>query len=484
MIMFAEGYYHTQIHPYASWMTEELRGSQHSLGMWTSLLISTVSAGSLLSARAWAMLSNKFGRKRCLLFGLLVCAASTALQAFSQNFWFIVAIRFVGGVMNSNQNVMKVMVREIHQQAKADDSRAFALITSAFGVANMAGPSIGGLLFGRLADAGILHSWSLPMFCVTVLYILALLGVAIGLPDTTQPRRLILPSESPKRPDAAGRSLLRNSSFLMLLLSGGICSYVWVGWEVAYPLLARQSQEDGGEGWNSPAIGWTFFAGSVALVIWSAAVIPFMLRRCSMMQLYGVQWALSVVTLVCFPRLLSWVLSTGADPHSGLVHFLNYGAQILISVLIGTSGIPIQLLINSQAADSPGQLAIANSHLFVVQSIARALSPLVTGPLCKGPTEADGLWEALPFDHLALVGGLVTSVIFLHGWLLRRRAQTQLEETPAAPQVQLVCVVPSKETGDDVMSPKRTLSLKLTESAVTESDEFNAARTTEENSTV
>merc|ERR1719230_662125 len=83
IIMFTEGYYATHVFPYVAWMAADLRGNQQNVGLYSGLLYTCQSLGTLATAVMWARTSNKYGRRICLLTGLVSNVIATAVVAAS-----------------------------------------------------------------------------------------------------------------------------------------------------------------------------------------------------------------------------------------------------------------------------------------------------------------------------------------------------------------------------------------------------------------
>jgi len=190
---------------------------------------------------------------------------------------------------------------------------------------------------------------------------------------------------------------------------GGGHSYVLLGWELVYPLLARLRRSAGGEAWGTPEIGCTFLVGSVGLVLYSLLLFPRLAARTGIARLWMCHWALPLLAMPAFPRVLEWMVRAGASSASTPVRLWNYAVQLAVSVLLGSQFISLQLLLNGYVAEEPDPqrlLAVANSYMVSTQALVRAVSPLVSGSLF---TLGIGDWKstfgaALPIDHLALVG--------------------------------------------------------------------------------
>mmetsp|Transcript_65206 Transcript_65206/g.204335 ORF Transcript_65206/g.204335 Transcript_65206/m.204335 type:complete len:414 (+) Transcript_65206:152-1393(+) len=408
-------------------MAEDLRGSEESLGTFTGLLYTAPSCGMLLSAVVWARASNTYGRRWCLLLGLSSNVAMTMAIALCTDYWAIVGLRLLSGLLNNNLSAVRTTLRERFAVAGGEEERrAFSLLTVSFGVSSVAGPSLGGMLYGQSpAGAGLLQPWSPPMLTCTGFYFACLVVVALLLPETADFQELRKPPSGGGLA-AAGEGgqevpLLRRGRFLLLLAMGGGHSYVLLGWELVYPLLARLRRSAGGEGWGTPEIGCTFLIGSAGLVLYSLLVFPRLAARTSVSRLWMYHWALPLLAMPVFPRALEWMVRAGVSSASMPVRLWNYAMQLLVSVLLGSQFISLQLLLNSYVAEQPDSqrlLAVANSYMVSMQALVRATSPLVTGSLFTLGIHGD--WKdifgaALPIDHLALVGlasGILCALAF------------------------------------------------------------------------
>lgn len=408
-IMFSEGFYATQIFPYVSWMTQDLRGNEVSLGTFTGLLYTAQSCGSLSSAYMWAKASNTYGRKKCLIVGLLCSVVTTFAIAFSTNYWTTFTLRLLSGLLNNNLSIVRTSLRESFASESEDDTSAFSMLSVAFGASCVAGPSLGGLLFGQQpTQMSILHAWSPPMLLCTMFYLSSVVVVQTCFPETKNSReKTSLEQTSEMDKEQRPVLLLRQPSFLMLLAMGGGHSYVFTGWELVYPLYARLQRFEGGEQWKTSQIGITFLVGSLGLMSYAPFLYPKFAKGTTVLHLWICQWILPLIAMPLFCRALSYMVASNVDSQSLPLVVLNYGSQLVVSVLLGSQFISIQLLLNqyvAQAQDPSTLLAIANSYLVTTQGIVRAVSPLVTGSLFTLGRHGILTGVSLPFDHLSLVG--------------------------------------------------------------------------------
>merc|ERR1712113_361251 len=106
-------------------------------------------------------------------------------------------------------------------------------------------------------------------------------------------------------------------------------------------------------------------------------------------------------------------LSNGLACRSPAVLALNYSSQAVVSMLLGSGFISIQLLLNeyvSAMPDAKTLLSLANSLLVSTQALVRAVSPIATGSLFTIGLRSEevhsdsSLSRSLPFDSLTLMG--------------------------------------------------------------------------------
>jgi len=419
LVMFAEAFYATQIFPYCSTMTETLRGSTGLIGLYTGLLYTSQSLGMLLSAYAWAAASNRYGRRKCLMLGVSFNIVTSFLLACSTEYWITVLLRLAAGLTNNNLSIVRTSLREFFMQQEADDTTAFSMLSVAFGAASIVGPSVGGLLYTKLPGVGTFFpSWAPPFILCMAMYWISLAVIVAWLPETANldhgSKPKVMKVEK-KLNSSRVRRLLREAKFILLLVMAGGHSYIFTGWELVYPLFARLHVEAGGEEWLTSDIGLTFLVGSIGLMSYSLLVYPKMAKLMPTIHLWIWQWVPPIVIMPLFPRLVQHALMHGFNHKGCILRLLNFGAQLVVSILLGSKFISVQLLLNSYVAGQQELLALANGYLVSTQAMVRAMSPLVTGSLFTFGVHGHITGPALPFDHLALAGlvcGVACAIAF------------------------------------------------------------------------
>lgn len=115
-------------------------------------------------------------------------------------------------------------------------------------------------MYGWPMGVSWLQPWAAPQLIGLGLYLLAFIFTSIFVVETAD---LSLSSEA-RRQITKGVQLSKDEYFVYFFLMVLGHSYVFTGWEVGYPLLARNVS---GESWTPSMIGLTFFIGSVGLLL-------------------------------------------------------------------------------------------------------------------------------------------------------------------------------------------------------------------------
>merc|ERR1719284_1023398 len=133
------------------------------IGYFTGLIYTAKYTGMLLMAYPWARLSDRMGRRPSLLLSTFSCMICNLLMAFTDDYWMMVALRMVCGLLNANNSLSRTSLREAFSRNNRDDTQAFSSVSTSYAVSSLLGPSLGGLLYGKVFRT----SWTLPWLLVT-----------------------------------------------------------------------------------------------------------------------------------------------------------------------------------------------------------------------------------------------------------------------------------------------------------------------------
>lgn len=81
----------------------------------------------MFSNPLWSLLSDRIGRKACLILGLMGTAVSMLAFGVSQNLAWAIISRSVCGIMNGNNPIARTVVGELSDITGVDKAKAFSL---------------------------------------------------------------------------------------------------------------------------------------------------------------------------------------------------------------------------------------------------------------------------------------------------------------------------------------------------------------------
>ena len=134
------------IFSYVAWMVLDfgLVDNRDEVGFYAGFLGGSFFAGQFASSYAWGVLSDRYGKRICLIAGSTGTLITCLAFGFSFSFWFAVLTRFLGGLLNGNIGIAKAYIGVATTKESAH--KAFGLFGLMWGVGALAGSFYGGLL--------------------------------------------------------------------------------------------------------------------------------------------------------------------------------------------------------------------------------------------------------------------------------------------------------------------------------------------------
>lgn len=359
-----------------------------------SLLFTSYMAVTGLAMLVTGTISSRIGPKRTLLGGLALVVVFSALAGSSGTIGEIVGFRAGWGL--GNALFIATALATIVGASSGGVAGAIILYEAALGIGIATGPLLGGLLGGV--------SWRGPFFGVAVLMAVAVVAVAVFLPEVPKPARATTPLDPFRALRHRGllavavTALLYNVGFFTLL------AYT------PFPLDL-----------GIYAVGLVFFGWGACLAVSSVLLAPRLQRR--------------VGTV---PGIL---LALGLFAVDLAVMALLTGSQAVLAVCVVLAGLPLGL-VNTLITEAvmlvaPVERSTASAAYSFVRFGGGAVAPWLAGRL------GESLSPHVPFAVGAaavLVGVLVLAASHRHLGRLPGRAAVGGHEVQPSVQAQAVTV--------------------------------------------
>ncbi|KAI1739605.1 major facilitator superfamily domain-containing protein [Xylaria scruposa] len=207
---FSEPIAFNSILAYTYVMVKDLRGGEDpDTAFYAGLLVSAYAVAEALTAIGWGALSDRYGRKPVVLFGLGGVAISSLIFGLAKNYWVALLARFVGGALNGNVAVMQTMVAEMVKVPEHEPA-AYASQPFVWTLGGIIGSAMGGFLaqpatfYPSLFPAdGIFgrYPYLLPNLVSVVAIVIAILQGMIFL-EETNPRGKLFHGDTKEAPEA------------------------------------------------------------------------------------------------------------------------------------------------------------------------------------------------------------------------------------------------------------------------------------------
>ncbi len=367
--------------------------SKFNVGMTdVGVLFAAFSISSFAGSTIGGALTDRFGRKGIIMFGLIASSFSTVAMGLINSFqvFFFLAL-FVGILTDVAGPAHQAMIADILPEEKRADGYGILRVT--FNLSVVIGPAIGGLLASR--------SYLLLFLSDAVISLLTVILIAIFLPETKPLAHPDAPKETMARTFAGYGQVFRNAAFMLFL--GAVMLQVFTYMNMNTTLGVYLRNEHG-----TPESGYGLLLSINAAMV---VLMQFPITR----------------RITKYPPMLIMAIGTFLY----VIGFSMYGfistyALFVIAMIIITIGEMIvspvaQALIASFAPEEMRgrYMAVAGFSW----GIPFALGPYLAGLIMDGP-QPHLLWYA------AGVIGMLSTFAFLGLYRVKQNQENKLETMP------------------------------------------------------
>ncbi|MFS1511952.1 MFS transporter [Chengkuizengella sp. SCS-71B] len=140
--------------PLMAIFVQGMHGNSEWLAFYVGLVSSITGFSNMIASPILGRLSDRIGSEKILFIALLGAALTSFPQAFVNNVWQLLVLRFfmgifIGGLLPSVNSLLRKFIPE------GMESRAYGFNTSALALGNMLGPITGGFIAGFITIPGL-----------------------------------------------------------------------------------------------------------------------------------------------------------------------------------------------------------------------------------------------------------------------------------------------------------------------------------------
>ncbi|WP_019913010.1 MFS transporter [Paenibacillus sp. HW567] len=252
----------------------------HIGGSVVGLLVAAFSLTQLIVSPFAGGLSDKMGRKKIIVGGLVVFALSELLFGLAHSTWMLFAARMLGGV-GAAMIMPAVMAYVADTTSMEERAKGMGLINAAITTGFIIGPGIG----GYLAELGI----RVPFFTAAAVAALVAVVSVIVLPESRSNAQLATARSSQENKESLGAQLMRSyrEPYFFGLLIVFVLSFGLANYETVFGLFV-----DHKFGFSPKDIAFVLTFGSISGAVIQITAFSWILKR------FGENRVISVSLLV------------------------------------------------------------------------------------------------------------------------------------------------------------------------------------------
>ncbi|MFE7551497.1 multidrug effflux MFS transporter [Streptomyces gardneri] len=331
----------------------EVTGALHAPAATVQLTLTACLAGMALGQLVVGPMSDKWGRRRPLLAGMVVYVLATAVCALAPTAELLIGFRLLQGLAGAAGIVIaRAVVRDLYDGVEM--ARFFSTLMLISGVAPIVAPLIGGQIL-RITD------WRGVFYVLTVIGVLLTLVVWRFLGETLPPER--------RHEGGVGdalrtmRGLLADRVFAGYMLTGGLAFAALFAYISASPYVVQEIY-----GASPQTFSLLFGVNSIGLVVVGQINGKLLVGRVSLDKALG--WGIGTILLASVALVL---MTTGVFGEVGLVP-VAAGLFVLMSAMgLALPNTNAQALMRTPHAAGSASALLGTSS-FLIGAVA---SPLV-----------------------------------------------------------------------------------------------------------
>ena len=273
----------TIVIPFLTYFVQDLASAEGIIDigrrdLWVGIVISCYSLAQFIFTPILGSLSDSYGRRPIIIFGLISNSIFFIVFGLSQSLSMALVARFLAGAGNGNIAVARAYIGDISKPGEI--SRRMGMIGAAFGLGFMIGPFIGGLLSDPAISIGGIfdttfwekYPYLLPCIFSSILSMISLFLAIIWLPESlsknSRNNKIDSPLKEIKNIFDNLINVLKFSQISTLILANFLFMFGFSMMHGTFILFTAMEVENGGLGFTEMQNGWVFaFIGVIGVII-------------------------------------------------------------------------------------------------------------------------------------------------------------------------------------------------------------------------
>ena len=414
----------TIVIPFLTYFIQDLASAEGivdigSRDLWVGVVISCYSLAQFIFTPILGSLSDNYGRRPIIIFGLISNSIFFIVFGLSQSLSMALIARFLAGAGNGNIAVARAYIGDISEPSEI--SRRMGMIGAAFGLGFMIGPFIGGLLSDPATSIGgifdttfwLKYPYLLPCIFSSILSLISLLLAIKWLPESLSEEYRNSQSESPlKEIRNIFDNLISVSKFPQistLIFANFLFMFGFSMMHGTFILFTAMEIENGGLGFSEMQNGWIFaFIGVIGVII-QGGLIGKLTDRFSMknLMLFGtILCGLGITSLPYVPSSTSWFIFLSSAALAAGNALFSPTQSSLLTFATNDSGYELGAVMGAQEGYS---------------ALARIIGPLLAAYIWSETVEGIGLWT---YHTCFRVAGLIFILALILQMKIKINSQT------------------------------------------------------------
>ncbi|GAU33367.1 hypothetical protein TSUD_364920 [Trifolium subterraneum] len=346
--------------------------------------------GRTLTSVLWGMVSDHYGRKPVIIFGVFTVVVFNTLFGLSTSFWMAVITRFLLGCLNGAIGPIKAYAVELFREEH--QALGLSSVSAAWGTGLIIGPALGGYLAQPAEKYPHIFPkdsfWDkfpyfLPCFIisgVSFVVVIACLWIPETLHNHNSSDEAIDDAEAiengSNRVDKENTIQNNENLFMNWPLMSSIIAYCVfslhdIAYQEVFSLWSVSPPSLGGLNFSTDDVGNVLAISGLALVIYQVTLYQYMAKACGPVGIARITGMFSIPILQSYPFIAML---------SGIALYIVISIASILRNIISVTIITGLFLLQNRAVEQH-QRGAANGISMTAMSLFKAIGPAAGGTM-------------------------------------------------------------------------------------------------------